>query len=72
MVVRLEDKRERLAGNGTCRMRGSCTYVQVSLRVKVKNMIMMAKHSVLGIRAVIRRNLANSLDDHALSRYLPP
>lgn len=35
-------------------------------------MIIMAKHSVLGIRAVIRRNLANSLDDHARSRYLPP
>lgn len=48
------------------------TYVQVSLRVKVKNMIIMAKHSVLGTSAVMRRNLANSLEDHALSRYLPP
>ena len=44
------------------------TYVQLSLRVTVKKVTMTPKHNVLGINAVIRRNLANSLDDQALSR----
>lgn len=48
------------------------TYVQVSLRVNVKNMIMTQKQSALGTSDVTRRNLANSLEDHARSRYLPP
>lgn len=53
---------------GSAIARIDTTYVQVSLRVKVKSRIMTAKHKVLGSRAVTRRNLANSREDQARSR----
>ena len=44
------------------------TYVQSSLRVKAKKVTMVAKVSVFGTRAVIKRNFANSREDQARSR----
>lgn len=46
--------------------------VQSSFRVRVNMEIRSRKHKKLGISDVTTRNLANSLEDQALSRYLPP
>ena len=48
------------------------THPHLSFLVKTTMVIITRKLSMLGIREVTRRNLANSLDDQALSRYLPP
>lgn len=47
-------------------------YVQLVLPVSVEKNVAMRKHKVLGIRETTTRNFANSREDQALSRYLPP
>ena len=46
--------------------------VHLSFRVNVKSETRAKKVSIFGTRDTTKRNLANSLEDHALSRYLPP
>ena len=48
------------------------THVHRSFRVRVNIETRARKVRVLGIKDTTRRNLANSLEDQALSRYRPP
>ena len=54
------------------RKRPLSTYVHRSSRVKAKNTIEVPKHSKLGTSAVTSKNLANSREDQARSKYRPP
>lgn len=67
MEVRLRD----VLAQRKCTDR-SQTYVQVMLPVTAKRSTSVPKVIAFGIRDVMRRNLTNSLEVHALSRYLPP
>lgn len=51
---------------------GDCTYVQLSLRVRVKKNTMIKKVKTLGTRVTKTKNLAKSAEDQARSKYRPP
>lgn len=48
------------------------TYVHDISAVMAKRMTNTQKQSIFGMSDTIRRNLTNSVELHALSRYLPP
>jgi hypothetical protein len=48
------------------------TYVQDVSAVTAKSITSMEKVSIFGMSDTIRRNLTNSVELHALSRYRPP